>query len=414
MRLEHSHTIADDLLSMAAQSLRTSRVNEGPMTKMVTGHPQDDARPAASSGPTTAPTAARVSKLDRLTSLRGFAALYVFIFHLERAKVFRPHWPITLGYTGVVFFFVLSGFVLTWSHVPGRKRRDFYLRRLSKIWPMHLVTTAAAYMLPVNQAAKSVLGAILTTTLTQAWMLKNGMYTYPGNAPSWTLSCELFFYLCFPLLIVAMLRLSERMRWLMAGGWFAITGAFTYLATHYSVDGQNLAYHFPLTRSSEFVLGIAAALAMRGGRRIALDPIVAFGLVIIAMAMGRHQPSPEVNVLLTVPFLLFISTVAASEISDSRGGGHRVLRWLQWRPLVYCGEVSFAFYLVHALVIDNLVGPWHLTGVKGIAVLTVICVILSITLHHLVEKPAMKWLVERFSSRRPQTASAGLTSHKRE
>ena len=57
-----------------------------------------------------------IVNLPRLTSLRFFAASGVFMYHLCRIY---PGMPLkatsTVGYVGVAFFFVLSGFVLTWS-----------------------------------------------------------------------------------------------------------------------------------------------------------------------------------------------------------------------------------------------------------------------------------------------------------
>ena len=57
--------------------------------------------------------------LPRLTSLRAFAALAVFVFHLHAEDVASLPWGIArIGGTGVAFFFVLSGFVLA-GHAAG-------------------------------------------------------------------------------------------------------------------------------------------------------------------------------------------------------------------------------------------------------------------------------------------------------
>jgi peptidoglycan/LPS O-acetylase OafA/YrhL len=51
---------------------------------------------------------------------------------------------IGLGYTGVAFFFVLSGVVLAWSHKAGDTKKSFYWRRFARVWPLHALMTALA------------------------------------------------------------------------------------------------------------------------------------------------------------------------------------------------------------------------------------------------------------------------------
>lgn len=336
-------------------------------------------------------------RLDRLTSLRALAAFYVFLFHLENHQLLQRRWPVTLGDSGVVFFFVLSGFVLAWSHSPGRLRRDFYLRRASKIYPMHLAMTAVAFLAPINEKAKSWTGAFLSATLLQAWVWSNDVYPYAGNSVSWTLSCEVLFYLCFPFLVVAMSRISHRAQWGVALSCFAFTGLTAFVITR--AYSPVVAYHLPLIRLSEFVLGIAAALSMKAGRRIPIKPWMAVGLVIAGMLAARNlRPAVTISVM-TLPYLAVVMAVAGSEM-DRRSSG-RTLRWLQWRPLVYCGEVSFAFYLVHLLVIDNTPGVANLHGWTAVVMLFAISAALAVALHHGVEKPAMRWLVTHFSRKAP-------------
>ena len=91
----------------------------------------------------------RQGQLDSLTGLRFFAAMMVFVNHLLFAfpdlsteglihDVFEP-----LGTAGVCFFYVLSGFILTYvysSRSEPLSIRKFYLKRIARIWPLHLVT----------------------------------------------------------------------------------------------------------------------------------------------------------------------------------------------------------------------------------------------------------------------------------
>jgi peptidoglycan/LPS O-acetylase OafA/YrhL len=81
--------------------------------------------------------------LDALTTLRFFAAALIVIGHAD--PIFGPFnfarsAPLNQG---VSFFFVLSGFILTWNYpsLTGWKdRRQFWLARIARIWPLHLAT----------------------------------------------------------------------------------------------------------------------------------------------------------------------------------------------------------------------------------------------------------------------------------
>ena len=116
------------------------------------------------SGPASAsPRAAApgFSRLPSLTGLRWLAAFIVFGFHIGTLGVIhRPpsppggptnrggqllrSWEAVFGQgdIGVAFFFVLSGFVLTWVAKPTDTRTAFWRRRVAKIYPNHMVTWA--------------------------------------------------------------------------------------------------------------------------------------------------------------------------------------------------------------------------------------------------------------------------------
>ena len=85
-------------------------------------------------------------RIDALTGLRWWAAFFVFCYH---ALVFAPlPGAVTAflgkGFFGVTFFFVLSGFVLTWSASDRVSQSTFYWRRFARIYPSHFVALLLA------------------------------------------------------------------------------------------------------------------------------------------------------------------------------------------------------------------------------------------------------------------------------
>lgn len=97
------------------------------------------------------PAHVRPAALPSLTGMRFLAAALVFLAHMSAVRMFTDQqlnkdvdtYFGTLGSIGVTFFFILSGFVLTWSARTDDRPRLFWRRRLAKIYPTHFVTWAA-------------------------------------------------------------------------------------------------------------------------------------------------------------------------------------------------------------------------------------------------------------------------------
>jgi peptidoglycan/LPS O-acetylase OafA/YrhL len=92
--------------------------------------------------PAPAPGQARPPLLSALTSVRFFAAFHVLLYHfLPPWRDRGPFaWLIGSGYTGVSFFFALSGFILVYSHaaeyLAGRgSPLRFYFARFARVYP---------------------------------------------------------------------------------------------------------------------------------------------------------------------------------------------------------------------------------------------------------------------------------------
>ena len=118
-------------------------------------------------------------RLDSLTGLRYFGALAVFVTHFVgsgnsgygRIPLIYPQ--STFGPHGVTFFFVLSGFVLTWMWTPGRSTGVFYWRRVARIMPLHIVTTVLALWVfyePMSRQDFELGPYLLSLVLLQAWV----------------------------------------------------------------------------------------------------------------------------------------------------------------------------------------------------------------------------------------------------
>lgn len=278
------------------------------------------------------------ARLDSLTGLRFVAALAIVIHH---ASVFTG-WQLTELSAGVSLFFVLSGFVLTWS-CGGMPARIFWRRRVARIVPIYLVAGVIGLVLPGAIGSPNWRTWLTSLTLTQAWF-PNVKLFLGGNGVAWSLSVEAFFYALFPLLWVGLERLSKFGRRNIG---IACT-MFVLLTGLAPASLRWLFYIFPLGRLPEFVVGMVAAMGVRDGWRPKLWPATMLLLPGGALAYLAATPSRyDYQFAMIASFALLIPAIAAGEL-EGRG------RLLKSRPMVALGSASYALYLFHQLVIRGV------------------------------------------------------------
>jgi peptidoglycan/LPS O-acetylase OafA/YrhL len=305
-------------------------------------------------------------RLPSLTGLRWIGAMLVFGFHVGTLGVLADPTLRSVtgkvfffGLSGVQFFFVLSGFVLVWSYRTGEARRTFYRRRIAKIFPNHVVMWAAVIVLlgwfwgdPVD--ARIVM---MNLFLVQAWNPTNGWF-YSVNTVSWSLSCELFFYLSLPLALPVVRRLRPwALRATLVALPLLIVAVGPAQALVPDVMGWWFAQVFPLVRSLEFWLGVVAAELMLQGRwhgpRLAVA-LGVIGVVWVASTIGMI-PAALWTCVFAVAYVLVIAAAAEADVRGTRSPFRN-------RPLMWLGEVSFAFYLVHVFIVSSTVRALGRTG----------------------------------------------------
>jgi peptidoglycan/LPS O-acetylase OafA/YrhL len=148
---------------------------------------------------------------------------------------------------------------------------------------------------------------------------------------------------------------------------------------------QWLAYIVPVARLPEFILGILLALQIRDGHWRALPLLPAAALAGAACIAAGWVPDPFQWVSVTlVPFVILIGSAAQADI-DERPSMFRT------RRLITLGLWSYAFYLLHELVLRvgsalHLEGGPHRALLFG-SLLLVITVALSGVLFAVVERP---------------------------
>ncbi|MER7702193.1 acyltransferase [Kitasatospora sp. NPDC097605] len=358
---------------------------------------------------------ADLARLPSLTGMRWIAALLVFLTHVSVAKPFdtpalndfMSDYLSRAGFLGVGFFFVLSGFVLTWSAREGDRPSAFYRRRLFKLYPNHAVTWLVGLLLMARAGAElTAAGTVPSLLLLQSWI--PSLEVIGGtNGPSWSLACEVLFYLSFPVIMPLVRRIRPERLWLWVGATTAALFALPLIAQLLPGSPDSpwqplsfwrywFVYFLPAARLPEFVLGILLARIVRTGRWVAIGWPVAALLTAAGYALMITLPDAWGMAAPTaLPVGLLIAAVAAR---DAAGVGTP----FAGRTMVWLGEVSFAFYMVHFLVIQY--GPlglaatgsagantWSTPGALGVMGITLALSIgFGWALYRLVEVPVMR------------------------
>ncbi|WKZ29419.1 MAG: acyltransferase family protein [Patescibacteria group bacterium] len=316
---------------------------------------------------------ARPTYRPDIDGLRGLAVLGVVAFH-----AFPGLLP--AGFIGVDVFFVISGFLITTiilnGLASGRFRfREFYGRRIRRIFPALIAVLAAAYLVAwftfdaveLRKLGLHVLGG---ATFSSNFLLWNeiGYFDVAADRKAllhlWSLAIEEQFYLLFPVVLwIAHRRRAHPMFPI------AVFGGLSFVANIFSMNEAAAGFYSPATRAWELMIGAAAAAVSRehrgrwsdaweaserwlekGGRRIpgwpkenALGNIVAFlGAYLLLLGFTlivKEEAFPGWWALLPTLGAVFTIVGGASAWFNRRV--------LSLRPLVWCGLISFPLYLWH-------------------------------------------------------------------
>ncbi len=155
--------------------------------------------------------------INSIQFLRGFAALAVVVHHTGGyvKRYFEPTLlfgdKFSIGFAGVDLFFVISGFIIhftskSYLNNPS-KLKEYLKKRFIRVYPIYWIITTILFVsswLIVEILDKNIFSIGYPNTFIayiQTYLLLPLHFAI--NPVTWTLSYELFFYLCFALLIIS-------------------------------------------------------------------------------------------------------------------------------------------------------------------------------------------------------------------
>jgi peptidoglycan/LPS O-acetylase OafA/YrhL len=338
-----------------------------------------------------------------IQTCRGLAAVQVVLFHLGGILAAPKYFGIPIfarafvfGDAGVEFFFVLSGFIITWVH-----RRDFghpsalpgYVsRRLIRIYPTYWIIFSAVFALaclsPVLRAQLPLTPALLIRSL--LLLPQDAMKVGGTGAPvlivAWTLQYELIFYFVAGAAIVN--------RGLAVA--VVVLGLCNVL---YCLHGCSFPASF-FARDLLFLFALGAGVAwLCDGRLTFRRPrvmvLLAFLGYLVLVGINIWTEIPGYLIDRSIAYgLIFSALILALVQAEDRG-------WIfgNTPALQLLGDSSYALYLIHFPLLSALskvaiaIG---LSGIAGAAVAFVAMLAASVAcamlFHRWLERPMLRFL----------------------
>ncbi|ENZ6993265.1 acyltransferase family protein [Neisseria gonorrhoeae] len=301
-----------------------------------------------------------------IDGLRAVAVLSVIIFHLNN------RW-LPGGFLGVDIFFVISGFLITGIILSEIQNgsfsfRDFYTRRIKRIYPAFIAAVSLASVIAsqiflyedFNQMRKTI--ELSTVFLSNIYLgFRLGYFDLSADENPvlhiWSLAVEEQYYLLYPLLLIFCCKKTKSLRALrhISIILFLILTATSFLPAGFYTDilNQPNTYYLSTLRFPELLVGSLLAVygQTQNGRRQTengkrqLLSLLCFGALLVCLfVIDKHDPFiPGITLLL--PCLLTALLIRSMQY------GTLPTRILSASPIVFVGKISYSLYLYHWIFI---------------------------------------------------------------
>ncbi len=349
----------------------------------------------------------KLGNRPELDGIRGLSVLAVVFWHISLPYV-------RAGNIGVDVFFVLSGFLITtlllqeWEKTGTISLKNFYLRRSLRLLPVLLVllTLFAIYstFYQTKEEAEASYKYILATLFYVAnWVQVFGGLHHHELGHTWSLAVEEQFYIIFPLLLLAFLRLKTNYRGMLLFLGIGIIGVYLNRFWLWQGDQSYDRLHMSLdTRADAMLVGafvsvlVVNNLLPKKNWTIILSRILAFGAALLLCWLVVFGVGDELYYKYGV--LSLTAICVGFVIMDLMGQPLKLTQTiLKFPPLVWVGRLSYGIYLWHIPVIYLIGTPetWSRAMLQGIR-FTAVLIVAAIS-YYFIEKPFLKFK-NRFST----------------
>jgi len=372
---------------------------------------------------------AEKNHLGALTGMRFFAAMAVVVGHLVAdhnldglGRFGLTAYSTVVAGAAVSFFFVLSGFILTYVYkdqLTYARVPKFYFKRWARIWPLHLVCLIVTIYV-VGMATIDYEMLAVNLALLQSWV-PDSKWVFSFNGVSWSISTEMFFYFMFPFFLIG----GQKRFWIKyVLLWLVVLAAVKGIQildnqpAWASYDLERACHVNPFLRLPEFCTGMGVGFIFfnRESQRsrssfthsaveiAVLMLIPGFSWVmreygIVGWVRRADWGGPAMALWVQYTAMVFIFAIVIYVFARSQG---ILSQLLGSRAVVFLGEISFALYMIHYTVIIAVERQydWSLANYSPVAVagcVIVMSVSIAALLYKLVEMPAKNALLSLYS-----------------
>lgn len=350
--------------------------------------------------------------------IRFIAALSVIIYHIEQTKMiykFDNYFDIPfmhiMGKLGVILFFVLSGFLITYLLMQERKEtntisiKDFYIRRILRIWPLYyLIVLAGLFIMPQMHffdipswtdhmhssfGLKVFLFMIFVPNVAQSLILP-----IPYIGQCWSVGVEEQFYLIWPVLIK---RVKDKVVNMLFGVIiFYLILRFSFIFLHNAFPTKNVFEILNNFWENYFNIdcmaigGIAAFILFKDKQKIIkilfsiYTQIIVYLLLILMFSFGV-----KLEYFAYEPYAILFAIMLLN-----LAGNKKSILNLEFKFLSYLGKISYGLYMYHQIAIVITIKVLYNFGFNNMLINYIAGALLSIVIatlsYELIESKFIK------------------------
>lgn len=342
----------------------------------------------------------RLTHLNSLDGLRGLAILAVM---LNNARYLRG------GFLGVDIFFVLSGFLITALLLQERRRTGtirlgaFYARRALRLLPALFTLLAAVLLTPglFYLAAPPWKDVTIAAFYATNWVNALSLRNMAILEHTWSLTVEEQFYVLWPPLVLALLALRVRRRWILSMVLLGIVGSTGLRLLLWDGPASIKRLYYGLdTRFDALLIGGLVALL------VSWDLIPRTGKAVSAIRVVAGASAPALVLLLVTAdresrmtyhglSTLACATVAAVLLHVVYCPSRFRRLVLENAPMVWIGRISYGLYLWHDPLFLDLLNSTRmarlgLSGLPALAVRFIAAFAAASLSFYLIERPFLR------------------------
>lgn len=271
-----------------------------------------------------------MKKYNQFEIFRFIGAFSVLFFHVVK---FDNNIPVLFknGPIWVYFFFLLSGFLLSYSYSKREINiKKFYLTRLFKFYPLYIFSLMLLFKLSGKM--------IYHIFLIQSWVFGKAL-NY--NSSAWYLSTFSFLIIIFPFL-KKIQKKYPKMFFFIA----VLLNFYTYYVYISFINYSNIDFihhainYFPLMHIATFVFGMELAKQVEKLKsKKYYSYIVVLYFIFLSLFNQYNVKIPYVSTLVTLSFFPLIVFLILDDGIVSNFLGNNFF--------VYLGSLSFSIYILH-------------------------------------------------------------------